>query len=195
MRVEDELEDLVRSPANLRMYADGVKRDVKEALKNAQEKKNSINAEVKKENDNFISENRTKLKNALSEISKNGFLRSQVSEEEIIDVYNNIINGTFTEQINNDPQLVAKFGVFLKKESEISNALKGPTYGQGVKDTFDKFNSYDKSNQSTVSKTMERKSSGGQEVSDTISRFGNNVVESKQSQENNFVAGKGRYSS
>src|SRR5690606_23176830 len=101
-------------------------------------------------------------------------------------------SGAFTDKINSSPELVAKFGIFLKKEQQISEALGKPTYGQGVKEAFDQMQGQTKSGQSSVAGAMERKSSGGQEVSDTINRFASDDAQEAK-KEKPYVAGKGMF--
>lgn len=192
VEVEAEVEALKNSPGAMRVYADNVRRNAKDYLQTVQGKFDAIKTQVDTAHNEKIQNNRKVLQGALNTYNKDGFFKLPVDQEVAKKVYGDIVSGSLSKKINSDPALIAKFGLFLELEDKLLDKLGKPSYGEGVKDTFDQLNGQE-SKKDPLTQTMSAGNGGGQEVSETIKRFSDSNAKTEKTEKKRHVAGTGQY--
>lgn len=187
MDLEERIDEITSSKTTMKVYADSIRRDVQTWKKNNENKKNSLIESIEKDRLNTITENRNRIKNELNNISNKGFLDSfKISPEVLKETYKFVTDGSLSQELEKNPELVGEFGLFLKIKDQLKDALSKPTYGEGIKAVFEGLSG--NSSQSPKNPLHTTKSSGNQ-VSDFVkNRFGG---DSKKEENKPYVAGRG----
>lgn len=146
-----------------KLYAENVRRDVKELIAKNESEKNKITQETEKEIQSRIAENKMKLQETIKDINKQGIFGLQVSVDAAKEIYKSVVDGSFTKAVNSDPSLVAEFATYLKYREDIKKTIGGPTYGEGVKAAVDALAGNEKTaTKSPLTQAMNNASSQGQ---------------------------------
>lgn len=141
----------------LKMQADNIRALVKQNVidRNAQEKEKIV-VELENKTKVQIQEKQKKLDASFDTIYKEGFMGMKFDKETIIDARNKVINGKFTQDIKNNPEILAELAlVYYQKEALIKKA-GGATYGEGVAAAYHALNGGDKSKGPTSSMSAAR---------------------------------------
>lgn len=142
--VDAEAERFVDDPAFAEIYANNVRRDVREGiLKQKQDEKEGITKEIDTVYNTKINENKSNLQASLNKKYKEGFAGQKFSQEELNVVYKNVISGNFTKQVKDNPDVLIELALFQMYKEKILGKVGGPTYGEGVKAAVDSFNGKD----------------------------------------------------
>jgi hypothetical protein len=120
-----------------KLFADTVRRDLKDLVTENENKKNTIISDKEKSEKEKITGNRLKVQDSLKEIMKSGILGLQVDSERAQKIYDKVRSGEFSKTINSDPSLVAEFATYYEYREELIGKFGGPTYGEGVKAAVD----------------------------------------------------------
>lgn len=140
LQEEEEYEQYAQNSALLNMYAENVKNEVQNVINASENQLKEITTKIEQETKKALTEKRTSLQNGIKSIHKSGIFGIKPTPEESKEIYNSIISGEFTKQVNSDPNLVAEFATFLKFRENITSKLGGPTYGEGVKTAVEAIN-------------------------------------------------------
>lgn len=137
--VDAESERFIDDPAFAEIYANNVRREVKEGiLKSKQEEKDGVTKEINSAYTSKITENKTNLQASLTKIYKEGFAGQKFSQEELNHVYKNVISGNFSKQVKDNPDALIELALIQAyKEKILGKTNGGPTYGEGVKAAVD----------------------------------------------------------
>lgn len=141
---EDEVQEKVyrisENPTQKELYAKNVKDSISRYVDQVESKIQAIDEKKETEFKRQVAEGRKMIQNSLQHFMANKFLGMDVSQQEAEEVYEYITSRKFTEETNNNPQLVVEFALFNKNREKIMNALGGATYGEGVKAAVDAIN-------------------------------------------------------
>ena len=139
IELEGEYSEYENNPAMTKLFADNVRRDVKEVISQNEQQKNQIVAKREQAEQQKVAENRINLQNGIKAIasSNEGFLGVKITPEVSKKIYNSVISGEFAKTVNSDPNLVAEFATYIEHREEIRKKLGGPSYGEGVKAAVD----------------------------------------------------------
>lgn len=147
IEIEAELEANYENPAILKMFADNLRSAIKQNVidKNDNEKQKIV-SEIQIEKAKDIQERTKKLDGSFDTIYKDGYLGLKFEKQEVIDARNNVVNGKFTEEIKNNPEILAKLALVYYQEQKLIQKVGQPTYGEGIAATYHTLNGGDKSN-------------------------------------------------
>ncbi len=150
IEVEAELEANYENSAILKMFAENLRNLIKQNVidKNDADRKRIV-AEVENKGKLDIEERTKKLDGSFDTIYKEGYLGLKFERQEVIDARNNVINGNFTNEIKNNPEILAKLALVYYQEQKLVDKVGQPTYGEGVANTYHQLNGGDKSNSKT----------------------------------------------
>jgi hypothetical protein len=137
--VDAEAERFVDDPAFAEIYANNVRREVKEGiLKQKQEEKDGVTKEIDSAYNSKVTENKSNLQASLTKIYKEGFAGQKFTQEELNVVYKNVISGNFSKQVKDNPDALIELALIQAyKEKILGKTAGGPTYGEGVKAAVD----------------------------------------------------------
>lgn len=188
--LEANVEDIMDDSRYSKMYADNVKRDVREFLSKKTTERDSVQNAITKDQNNKLAENRRGLQDSFTHFHKEGFLGIKPTEEDVKGAYKDITSRALSKELNQNPKLVAEFALFQRMKAKLESSYGGATYGEGVRDTIDKLNGNQGTRSSLAKGLNSRSSSSGNEVRDIANRFRD---ESQNNSKDNYVAGAGGF--
>jgi len=127
----------------LDLRADSLKAELRGQIKektlynqNYQEKKNSLQQQKEEERKKSVNQAVT---TAFKE-HKDEFFGVKTTKQDYVDALKNINNNKLINHIKNNPRDAVDLELFLKYRNVISKKTGGPTYSDGVKDTYNELN-------------------------------------------------------
>lgn len=128
-----KIERINQNEATKQMYADNITKGVQAYADSLDGKKQEIIAKQETKIKRETAERRSNLQSSLKQYLNKPFMGLDVTQEMAVNAYNEVTSGKFTEEINNNPTLVAEFALFKQNREAIMANAGGATYGEGVK--------------------------------------------------------------
>lgn len=166
---EAEMDADYENPSFLKMQADQIRQLIKANVieRNAGEK-NKIVGDIEAKTKTEILEKQKKLDATFDTIFKDGFMGTKFDKQVIIDTRNKVINGEFTKDIKNNPEILAELALVYYQKQALLEKAGGSSYGEGVAAAFHALNGDDKAKgpTSSMSAAKQIEASGQQGVFD-----------------------------
>lgn len=155
IEIEAEMEANYENPALLKMYADNLRGAIKNNVidKNDTERKKIV-SEVETTKTKEIEQKQLQLDGSFDKIFKDGYLGLTFEKQDVIDARNNVISGKFSDEIKNNPEILAKLALVYYQEQKLIDKVGQPTYGEGMAAAYHALNGSDKTNSKTSPATV-----------------------------------------
>lgn len=123
----------------LDLRANALKAELNVTLKEKKAFNDNYQNTVKKNKEEQIVQKKQLLADVVSKAFKNSnnqFYGTKVEKQDFIDAYQVISNKKLSNHIENNPDVALEVALFLKNRVAIAKRAGGPTYSDGLKDTF-----------------------------------------------------------
>lgn len=175
IEVEAEIDGYTSDDRMLKIFADNIRRDVKDGvLAKSLKAKDDLLAEKTKKIDAEINQKKANLRNSLNEIFNKGIFGMKFQKEDIQKAYDYISSGQFSKEIKDDPNSLAELALYRLNRDTIVSKIGGPTYGEGVAAAVKELEGSSKQSTSHISNAMQTHAGKGGEES--ISRNWSSVL-------------------
>ncbi len=166
IEAEAEFDTYDSNDALKKIYADNIRRDIKEGvLAKTTNAKQQLIEEQSKKIDQKINESKANLRNSFNEIFAQGLLGMKFEKEEIQNAFDYISSGKFSKEIKDDPNSLAELALYRLNRDKIVSKIGGPTYGEGVRDAIKELEG-GKKDTSHISNAMQK--SAGKSQSNSV---------------------------
>lgn len=138
--VSEKVERINENDLTKKLYVDNVKNQIQAYANGVKDKISQADVKVEQKRKQSIAQERVKLQGEIQTIVTDKFFGIEISNDEAVEIYNEITSGEFAREVNSNPKLVAEFALFKKHRETIGQSLVGATYGEGVKAAVDQIN-------------------------------------------------------